>query len=226
MSRICCTLRRCREISSSSARPLRITSSEVEGSFDSAPAARASGARPRVSGTGWRRRECSRRLFSLAVLLLLAGACERRTPEPDRGPIEPAGDAVVAAVAPEPVRIPEGCAINLSGRYRAQADASFRYLIDDDGESLRATLQATDAGSGPAPRLELARTPEGFVGKVVAEALTAGGQRCPVHYEAQITACRAGEVVVRSQHAVSIDESCRVLDFERAAASDTVLLRE
>ncbi|MGI5862837.1 MAG: hypothetical protein ACOX6T_12370 [Myxococcales bacterium] len=168
-------------------------------------------------------------IFKLGLAaLLLAGACERRTPEPDRGPPEAAeaAEAAAAVVEREPVKIPEGCEINLSGRYRAKADRNYRYLIEDDGESLRASLQAADAGPAPAPRLELARTPEGFVGKVVTEALTAGGRRCPVHYEAQITACRAGEVVVRSQHALSIDESCRVLDQEPAALSDTVLLRE
>lgn len=55
----------------------------------------------------------------------------------------------------------------------------------------------------------LARTPDGFVGKVRSTQFVATGQACPVEFFTRVLACDEAGLLLRSAAGAAVDESCR-----------------
>lgn len=182
-----------------------------------------------------------------AVVALLPAACEHRTAclvaPRDQAEAEtrsaaplPESEGEVAAapsVAPEPPRpnrIPEGCEWNLSGRYRLARGGRTPYLyqIDDDGQRAiisPASDAAITATGDEGMHIEVKRTPDGFVGRLLKTVAFDGGPSCQVAFEAQILACeRTKGLRLSLVDDVEIDERCQVI--QRRAAQKVELIRE
>lgn len=142
----------------------------------------------------------------------------------------PAEAPAAAPAAPPAARIPEGCDWNLSGLYQlaeGPVRTPARYKIEDDGARATVSL-AGEAADAPVPgqgRIELRRTPEGFVGELLKViALGQGGPHCQVRFPAEILACARAEVVrLALADEVSIDERCGAV--QRGAMREVVLVR-
>jgi hypothetical protein len=159
----------------------------------------------------------------LPLLALVAAGCEKRTPMPTPEPVAERPDAGVVAPS-EPIRVPEGCDLNLRGTWRFDGPGDHRYAITDDGERLVA--RPLDAGAdevGDAMVLE--RTPSGFVGEVLSSARTAGGRECQVSFPAEIVECGPRSITVRSADAVDLSEDCTQSPAE-TPPTDKILIRE
>jgi hypothetical protein len=138
-----------------------------------------------------------------ALALSGLAACPSHPPAPT-APTEP------------PVRIPPGCAQNLSGEYHHAANAAFHYLAQDDGRTLSLTLLRTraDGGVEQAPNpgaisLVLNRTPEGFRGQTHATGFNVSGTPCPVTFPTELTACADDSLTLRTVASTAIDEACQ-----------------
>ncbi len=185
----------------------------------------------------------------LASLALSPLGCELRARAPDAPPLSqaaasraapnealdvdvdagtPAEATAAAPAAPPPTRIPEGCDWNLSGLYQL-AEGPVRtpalYKIEDDGARATVSLagEAADAPVQGQGRIELRRTPEGFVGELLKViALGQGGPHCQVRFPAEILACAEGVRLALADE-VSIDERCGAV--QRGAMREVVLVR-
>ncbi|HSP77652.1 MAG TPA: hypothetical protein VLQ93_03940 [Myxococcaceae bacterium] len=148
--------------------------------------------------------------MSRTIPLLAAGglaaaliACPTRTPSPP--------DPTTAA---SPVRVPPGCEANLAGEYHHAENPAFRYLGEDDGDTLSlAVARAREGEETPRDagtvRIILERTPEGFVGQTRATTFTPSGEPCPVHFPTEVVACDDAGLTLRSVAATALDEDCR-----------------
>ena len=173
-------------------------------------------------------RRSMRLCMPLLALCALLPACDRHAPapRPDPAPTSQKADAATDASTPvEQAVVPKGCEINLSGRYRLSKKPGGRFEVEDDGTHLTARpIGGFDGGSDPGA-LTADRTPNGFVGLVLGTARTATGKDCAVAFKAEIVACSAQGVTLRSDDAVAVDEKCRMRRDE-GSATDKVLLRE
>lgn len=118
---------------------------------------------------------------------------------------------------PPPIRIPEGCEADQSGELVHAESPSFRYLATDDGGTLLLALRRARGDAGPsepeaATRIELHRTPRGFVGTTHGTGLNAAGRACPVEFPTEVLACPDAGLVLRSAASASIGESCQPPD--------------
>jgi len=160
---------------------------------------------------------------SLALLALLG--CEHGSPGPRVEPPRPPPAADAAPPAPPRAQVPRGCEVNLGGVYRLAKRPHWRYQVDDDGEHLTARpLGLADGGAAPMTMV-LDRTARGFVGMIAGTASTASGTACPVAFAAEIVACDAAGLTVRSADELQLDEQCR-LRPSASAPVERVLWRE
>ena len=119
--------------------------------------------------------------------------------------------------APAPNQIPARCDADLSGTYAHGVDPSFRYQASDDGGTLLLTVEriASDGGltntsSGTGARIQLLRTPHGFVGQTQAMVTLRSGQRCPIEFPTEMIACDDAGILLRSATAaLPPDDLCR-----------------
>ncbi len=166
-------------------------------------------------------RQCAWILLMLPML-----ACDRQMVAPPRDePMPPAAAAVDASeplVCEEPA-VPRGCEINLGGSYHLRGKPELHYSLEDDGAHLVVRPQGRDAGETGAAMI-LDRGPRGFTGMVVGYAVTAGGKRCPISFQAEVVACAPGEVTVRSQDEAAIDERCAITSAR--VATEKVLQKD
>jgi hypothetical protein len=129
-------------------------------------------------------------------------------------------------VAPPPIVVPEGCRANLAGDYVHATDPTWLYRGRDDGGTLllevgRASAAAPDGG---AVRIELTRTPRGFVGSTFGEAFNSAGQRCPIAVPTELTACDDGGITLHTFDRLELDARCEK-NLERAQPVDERLNR-
>lgn len=162
----------------------------------------------------------------IALSCALALVACTPAPRPDARPT--AADATPDATTPPapppppaPAVVPRGCELNLRGRYRLAGRVPLTYLVEDDGTHLLLRLEGVDAG---AEALALTRTAKGFVGVVTGQAKAPGGTLCAVSFRAELVACRADALVLRSEDAVKVDDACQLR--EPAPATEKTLLRE
>jgi len=188
-----------------------------------------SGSRIQAAARGPRRL-----LLPVACGLALASCAGDRPARPDPVPAAGPLDAQAPPAPPPPPEkavVPKGCDINLAGRYKLGAKPYWTYLVEDDGVHLVAKrTDLPDAGAvaepGRQPGLVLDRTARGFVGFELGFAASPSGNRCPVTFRAELTACAPQGLTVRSEDAVSLDDQCRLQRPASAAASEKVLVRQ
>ena len=144
-----------------------------------------------------------------------------------------APEAVVPAPTPPPPPnlVPPGCELNLSGTYKLQDDASFRYDVADDGTAIHvrafrqfgATRQDINS---PAAMFELRRTPEGVRGAATTQAPTLSNQRtCTVLFPYEFTACVGNTITFRTVQQVKLAEDCKPEDPLHPDFVEHVLMR-
>lgn len=162
-------------------------------------------------------------------ILLVLGACVRTTPQPapELPPPHPA------------VRVPAGCLDSLAGSWVHASDRSYRYEAEDDGGTLTLVVShvlvpdagfsprrfrpVADAGAGldagaetdaglvtPSPvRVELQRTPEGFVGATIAPLAHPTGRVCEGRFPTTVLSCADGGLLLESQSATALGDACQ-----------------
>ncbi|MBS2027342.1 MAG: hypothetical protein JST54_05500 [Deltaproteobacteria bacterium] len=158
----------------------------------------------------------------LLVTALLALAACPKAPEAVVTPPPP---------PPPPNQVPPGCELNLSGTYKLQDDASFRYDVSDDGNAIHvrafrqfgATRQDINS---PAAVFELHRTPEGVRGAATTQAPTlSGAKTCTVLFPYEFTACVGTTVTFRTVQQVKLGEDCKPEDPLHPDFVEHVLVR-
>lgn len=118
------------------------------------------------------------------------------------------------------VTTPPICTWNISGHYRLTRDAQHLYHIDDDGVNAVIT-STTDSVQ---TRIELVRTPGGFVGKLLKTVEFESGPTCQIEFDAEILACtEAMEIQLSLDDVMEIDARCDVI--HRGEPREVLLLR-
>ena len=161
------------------------------------------------------------------VLLLLAVACVRTTPQPPPEPPAPPALAVV---------VPAGCLDSLAGSWIHATDPAYRYEAQDDGGTLtlvvshllvvdagfsprrfRALDGGVDAGApldaGPelesAVRVTLERTAHGFVGATLAPLTHPSGRLCEGRFPTTVLSCADGGLLLETQRSTALGDACQ-----------------
>ena len=158
---------------------------------------------------------------------LLISACVRTTPQP--APEPPA--------LPRPVVVvPAGCLDSFGGSWVHATDPAYRYEGEDDGGTLTLVVthmlgvdagfsprrfRVSDAGIDagveldagiPAPsavRIELQRTPNGFVGATLAPLTHPTGRVCEGRFPTSVLSCADGGLLLESQSATALGDACQ-----------------
>lgn len=144
----------------------------------------------------------ARRPLALSVAALSLAACT--TPAP------PPGER-----AARPIHVPAGCEQSQAGEYHHAENPAFRYLGEDDGQTLTlAVVRARADGGVSDPEsatvsIVVTRTPDGFVGETRATGFNAAGTPCPVAFPTEVTACDAQGLTLRSVASLTLGEDCR-----------------
>jgi hypothetical protein len=160
----------------------------------------------------------------LAPLLLLV-ACVRTTPQPPSAP-----------PPPPPLQVPAGCLDSQAGPWVHATDQAFRYEAEDDGGTLTlavfrqvvvdagfvprrfrdAGVPGADAGleldagtTAPTARVELQRTPGGFVGFTLAQVTHPAGRACEAKFPTTVLACGDGGLLIETQSATALGDACQ-----------------
>ena len=109
---------------------------------------------------------------------------------------------VGTACARKPPGRVERCSDNLSGVWRAETDARFRYRVSDDGRTVRLEPLFAAGGTGTAygtTRIELARTGAGPLSGFAHTTYTLDGKTCPIRFAERIESCRTGQLTRRRE---------------------------
>jgi hypothetical protein len=137
--------------------------------------------------------------WMVGSLLTLPWACARQ----QKTPVKQAGVEW---------KVPSGCEHNLSGRYAHAADPRFEYAVQDTGKKVTfEVLKRPAAGplvDGGSPRIELERTPVGFVGQTLANGFNAARQTCSVQFATHLTACDSDGLTLETASTAAVDEAC------------------
>ncbi|MDR0966594.1 MAG: hypothetical protein LBM75_08890 [Myxococcales bacterium] len=174
--------------------------------------------------------------FTLVLTAAIAAlACEHRSiPQPLLPPDVPVPILEQAARMPEVEPASETpadpahdhpivCPWNLSGQYRLSTDARYIYRVEDDGTTARLTPAGPSSGAQER-RLELTRTPEGFLGRLTQVGAFDGGPSCQIEFEARILACdEATRFTLSLIDDVEVDGRCGVV--HRGEYREVVLVR-
>jgi hypothetical protein len=134
--------------------------------------------------------------LQIPLVLIALAACLRIPPPAPLPPPEP-----------EPPHIPPGCEADLSGAWVYAGRPGFRYRAEDDGGVLVLTLERPDGGGRA--RIEVSRTPAGFVGTVSAVGLLVDAGSCPVGFPTEVVGCTEGALEIHSALTAQVDARCQ-----------------
>lgn len=167
---------------------------------------------------------------------------------PAAEPVAPNQPQIEQSVKAE---IPKGCDLNLSGEYHFAKKLRYRYLVEDDGtrivvrrlepekQSKHAKKKEVPANDntpgahqtdrkelGDDSEMNLERTGTGFVGFIKAGVRVPSGKTCQVSFQAQIIACSANSISIRSEDSLAVDESCTARKIDSETATEKLLLKD
>lgn len=175
----------------------------------------------------------SLRFFISAVMSFALVACVRTAMQPAE-PLEAGSNTP----------IPEGCEQTMNGLWHHQLEPRYRYEAIDDGGMLTLNVAVApprdaafvprrfrlDAGqtsrvppSNAPMRVELARTPSGFVGHTFAPVMHPSGRTCEGLFPTTVISCDGG-LLLKTQSFTTLGEACQMPPSATEPSSTTHFL--